>query len=158
MVMGNTSNLFYKKVLKRQIKKNLFHYILKYYSHQNKTFEYPKLSTCHQNVFFIWLPCFVFWVLFPFWIYSLCGKKFFTLKTSILLILKNVNYFLNHHLIILNWIKCWLKFLLKKILTVCLIINETANFVMIARNYFEEKLACISSAILILSFVWQIFF
>ena len=56
----------------------------------NYTVKYPKLNVCHQHAFLIWMPNLIYWIIWPIWIYSLHGKKFFQLKVSILLILKNV--------------------------------------------------------------------
>ena len=52
--------------------------------------EYPKLSDCHEHIFFKWMPCFVLWSILPLWIYSLSGKHFFKVKITWSFVLKSV--------------------------------------------------------------------
>ena len=53
----------------------------------------PDFTLCFQNTLIKWIPCFILWMIAPFWIFALCNKKSSPLKYSILTFIKFVKYF-----------------------------------------------------------------
>lgn len=56
------------------------------------THTYPDFTTCFHYTILKWVPCFVLWLVAPFWTYALTSNvhQKFKLKVSLLSILKTV--------------------------------------------------------------------